>query len=286
MNKSHFDESKYQQLHTYNAELKYKYIEHSKLLINVYQELILANQDIEIFLYKAYHNFLGPIATIQGLCNVAQMEIHEPAALDYFEKVRLVSDNMHIMLDKFLEISSIHDQELNIEQFALQSFFLAAEQEIQTIENMRNLRFKCSFPDDLNINADTFLLNKTLVNILKNTLSFRNKARNKIIEPIIFCTDSQEYYIIEMLDYNLHIPSEVSENIFKMFNRSTYQSGDHGLGLYSAKFAMRRMGGDISMQANINHTIFTLKLPKFMLHLNKIEELNATLDQLFQNEID
>ena len=231
-------------------------------LASVYQELKQVNQDIEIFLYKAYHNFLGPIATIRGICNVAAMEAKEASSLDYFDKVEAVADNMQSMLEQLLEVSVIHDRELALEPVNLPDFFDRLERELSesTVYTKVRILHKCTEVDHLSI--DSFLLRQALIKIVSNTALFRRDSFQDTLELTVLCKEQDDKVVITLKDFHLSIPNEVSPDIFRMFYRGTQQADDHGLGLYTARYAMRRMGGDIGLTSGSSYTSFHLELPR------------------------
>ena len=235
-------------------------------LASVYQELKQANQDIEIFLYKAYHNFLGPIATIRGICNVATMESKEASSLDYFDKVHAVADNMHSMLEQLLEVSVIHDRDLVIESINLPAFFESLEQELSESTTYSTVRILHKFTQADHLSVDDFLLRQAITKIVNNTALFRRAGFQDVLELTASCQEADGTVVITLKDFHLSIPSEVSPDIFRMFYRGTQQASDHGLGLYTARYALRRMGGDIALTSNGHATTFSLKLPKRFNH--------------------
>ena len=235
--------------------------EDSRHLASIYQELIQANQDIEIFLYKAYHNFLGPIATIRGICNVAAMESREASSLDYFEKVSTVADNMQEMLAQLLEISVIHDRELVIEPTDLLTFLDGVQADLLVNTPYDTVRMHYQFPTT-QLEVDSFLLQQTIIKIISNTSSFRRPDAKRQLElAVAYQEEGEDHYLI-MRDDHLSIPDEIASDIFRMFYRGTPRADDHGLGLYTARYALRRMGGDISVASRGYSTTFRLRLPR------------------------
>ena len=235
-------------------------------LANMYQELTQANQDIEIFLYKAYHNFLGPIATIRGICNVAAMESKETRSLDYFDKVSTVADNMQDMLEQLLEVSVVHDRELVIESRPLTQFLEAIKSDLSDNTPYQTIRLDKQFPETVQLPVDEFLLRQAIFKIINNTAPFRRAGFNDTLEMVVSYQEKDDDVIITFKDHHLNIPAEVCSDIFRMFYRGSLQPNDHGLGLYTARYAMRRMGGDISLTTSNRCAAFHLRLPKHFNH--------------------
>jgi K+-sensing histidine kinase KdpD len=72
------------------------------------------------------------------------------------------------------------------------------------------------------------------------------------------------YWEIYFADNGNGIPQEFSEKIFDMFFKGTNQSSGFGLGLYKAKNAIEKLGGEIYLyNSSHNHkTVFIISIPK------------------------
>jgi signal transduction histidine kinase len=268
-----------EQLQQQHAATAQQSSEDTRRLASIYQELQQANQDIEIFLYKAYHNFLGPIATIRGICQVAKMESEAVSRLDYFDKVRNVADNMHSMLEQLLEVSTIHDRELVVEPTGLSAFFANMERELSENTTYPAVRIRHRFSKTDQVVVDNFLLRQAVTKIVSNTALFRRTGGHDSLELTVSHEKIDNVVIISLRDDHLTIPAEVSSDIFRMFYRGTQQANDHGLGLYTARYAMRRMGGDILLSSRRNATVFSLTLPGSFNHRYQ-EFLEVPVEQI------
>jgi len=230
--------------------------------IKLYQELKLANQDIEIFLYKAYHNFLGPIATIRGVCNAAMLEGQEESAPTYFNQVNQVAESMQTMLEKLLHISEIHNHEINIQSITLGSFFKEHQaQQPHTPESIQAY-FRTSTLNSTTVHVDTFLLTTIIERIITNAHRFRQSKPYALAEVFVEYKQTSEHDVICLKEFGLELPSSTLDHLFKMFHRSSVKPDDHGLGFYAARYAARRMGGDIAVESGGGYITFCIRLPQ------------------------
>ncbi|MDF9794820.1 light-regulated signal transduction histidine kinase (bacteriophytochrome) [Catalinimonas alkaloidigena] len=257
---THHIDRQYEELQQYSSKLEKKIEERTKHLVDLYQELSLANQDIEIFLYKAYHNFLGPIATIRGICNIALLEKKQQD--DYFSKISSVSDNMQTMLEKLLEISHIHDWKLNFESIHLNALFEELKEKSKATL-VSSLHLNLLFPEKTYLHADAYLLTTAIYKILQGNTRFWSQNRFSQRDIQVKLKQDESYDIICIQEEHLAIPPETLKNLFTMFYRSSAMPEDHGLEFYTARYALRRMGGDISITSSAEYVTFCLHLPKF-----------------------
>ncbi|WKN44762.1 sensor histidine kinase [Tunicatimonas pelagia] len=231
-------------------------------MIKLYQELKLANQDIEIFLYKAYHNFLGPIATIRGVCNVAMLEGQQQNAPAYFNQVKQVAESMQAMLEKLLQISIIHNHEIDIQAVTLSSFF--KEYQIKQPHTPESIQahLRASTLNGTTVQVDTFLLTTIIERIITNAHRFRQSSPHTLAEIFVEYQETASHYVICLKEFGLGLPDDMIDHLFKMFHRSSIKPDDHGLGFYAARYAARRMGGDITIEPGGGHITFCIRLPR------------------------
>lgn len=241
----------------------------------LYEELEMANQDIEIFLYKAYHNFLGPIATIRGICNVALLDGQEQNSRQHFTQVNQVAESMLAMLEKLLEISEIHNHSTSLGHLNLGRFLRNYQESQARQPESVQARFQLDIPSATQIYADSFLLTTALEKIITNTYRFHKEKSYRMIDVFIKHQETSDYNTIRLKEYGLLLPTEALDNLFKMFYRSSNEPDDHGLGFYAARYALRRMGGDIAIESGAGYITFCLKLPKEHTHFQKNSYRNS-----------
>jgi len=241
----------------------------------LYQELEMANQDIEIFLYKAYHNFLGPIATIRGICNVAVLDGQEENSDQYFNQVNRVTESMQAMLEKLLEVSEIHNHRTSLDQLNLSNFLMNyQDSQLRQPESVQ-ARFQLNIPSATQVYADPFLLTTAIEKIITNAYRFSRKKPYQTVDVFVKQQDTSDFNIVRLKQYGLLLPADTLDNLFKMFYRSSNEPDDHGLGFYAARYALRRMGGDIAIESGAGYITFCLKLPKEHIHFQTNSSRNS-----------
>ncbi|MEM8967689.1 MAG: HAMP domain-containing sensor histidine kinase [Bacteroidota bacterium] len=231
-------------------------------ITKLHEELERANQDIEIFLYKAYHNFLGPIATIRGVCNVAVLDGQEENASAYFGQVKQVAESMQTMLEKLLQISVIHNHNINIQSVELDSFFEEHQSQQPHFPESIQAYFCTSSLNGITVHTDTFLLTTIIERIVTNAHRFRYPKPRTLTEIFVKYQETPSYDVIYLKEFGLELPNDTLEHLFTMFHRSSAKPDDHGLGFYAARYAARRVGGDVSIESGSGYITFCIQLPR------------------------
>lgn len=114
-------------------------------------------------------------------------------------------------------------------------------------------------PENLEVIADSLLLEQVLINLLKNALQALEGEPNKLIH-FQACKEPNGKVVIHIQDNGCGISQEAMKNIFVPFF-TTKKTGS-GIGLSLSRQIMRLHGGSISAQSRLGQgTTFTLRFP-------------------------
>jgi two-component system, NtrC family, nitrogen regulation sensor histidine kinase NtrY len=114
-------------------------------------------------------------------------------------------------------------------------------------------------PLDLQVIADSQLIEQVLINLLKNATQALENSTEKNIKIQAY-RDSSSKVLVEIADTGAGISDEAMKNIFIPFF-TTKKTGS-GIGLSFSRQVMRLHGGSITVQSKLGEgTTFTLKFP-------------------------
>jgi mutual gliding-motility protein MglA len=111
--------------------------------------------------------------------------------------------------------------------------------------------------------ADSWALTKALMNLLGNTIAYRDSARTPLLR--IFCEDRGDSWGLAVSDNGIGIPPGDRERLFRRFERGSNTGGisGTGLGLHIVKEIIQGHGGSVSFDSEVGQgTTFWLNLPK------------------------
>jgi signal transduction histidine kinase len=115
--------------------------------------------------------------------------------------------------------------------------------------------------------ADSWALQKVLMNLLGNAISFRASERTPLVR--IFCEESEDTWSLGVSDNGIGIPAADRDRLFRRFERGSNTGGisGTGLGLHIVKEIVHGHGGTVSFESEVDKgTTFWLKLPKNPVH--------------------
>ncbi len=253
-----------------NRELAQKNLDLDRQVIERTEELNLANEslkqvnsELDNFIYKTSHDIRGPLATLKGMCNLAIMEINEPLALDYLKKLDFTAEKMNTILTRLLIINQINSSILNPTMID----FKHITEEILMLERKKGLPENFSFSYHIEpgviLISDQDLVRIVLENLIDNAIKYFTDSRN--ITPFVKITVSKAdgYATVRVLDNGIGINQKDRKQVFQMFMRASERSETGGVGLYLAKLATEKLGGEIILEeSNEKGSQFFAKFPE------------------------
>jgi ligand-binding sensor domain-containing protein/signal transduction histidine kinase len=244
--------------------------------INVYLEESIAQRTRELqeaikelnsFLYSAAHDLKAPVARLEGLAHLGKLEAHEISSLDYFDKIGDLSKEMTKLIARMIRIHNVKTKEIAPQRIYFDELIDEILYEIVKAKPISHIKIHTRIDKHLHVETDLALLKVVLSNLLNNAIDYQPQYANahaaKIqidIQPIRIITPKDYTVQINIIDNGIGIESSVREKIFDMFFKGSLQSKGIGLGLYEAKLAVNRLGGEIGYDLQPQQTTFWVRL--------------------------
>ncbi|WP_296620219.1 triple tyrosine motif-containing protein [Marivirga sp.] len=251
-----------------NDELKVSNLQLEEMVDERTRELREANDDLKIakhefdtFFYRAAHDLKGPVSTILGLCYLAIKETNEDTSRFYFSKVNETAERMNNILFNLQKINKLKQQKVVVESHNIRDLIIdAAKENIPDNEDWQQfiqIELKAT---DQEILTDSMHLKVVLSNLINNSIKFSKHGEkpNVVIEFSKNKNDGSYQIIFE--DFGLGIDPDFKDKIFNMFFVATEQKRGVGLGLYSVRMAVSKLGGQIHLE-EYKSACFRIELP-------------------------
>ncbi len=218
-------------------------------------------KELDTFIYRSSHDLKGPLASLQGLLNVAKTEISEAKAQQYFKLIERSVMHLDTILMDLLNITKITQGSLNLVDIDLEELIRAIINNFENLPEYKNITWTLDFNATPSINSDKSLINNIFQNLIINAIKYRDINKPSSTISIHTLTYNDEM-MVQIKDNGEGIPESLQRNIFDMFFRGNTKSSGTGLGLYIVKNAVEKLGGRIVLESKekIGST-FTIYLP-------------------------
>ena len=139
-------------------------------------------------------------------------------------------------------------------------------QEILTLEMKKGLPSKIRIDYDVAPNielvSDREMVRLVLENLIDNAVKFYNESQRVESFIKIVVRPEEGNVRVHVIDNGVGIAQMSRENIFQMFVRASERSDTGGIGLYLAKLAADKLGGDINLATSGIYTEFIVEFPE------------------------
>ena len=233
-------------------------------LVNSNEALVLANEELDTLIYRASHDFKGPVATVTGLSQLARIECKDNTiAVDFFEKIETTAQKMDGMLLKLHQVSYLIGKELSYKPIALDQLLQEVKTTLSDPIEKHQVSIETDIEPGLYFYSDHELLAIIFENLIENSINFRsqNPERTPVIK--INAKNTVGYIDIEVTDNGVGVTREYFDKVFDMFFRGAENSKGNGLGLYVVKKAIERLDAEVEIDSQEGEfTTFLMHLPK------------------------
>ncbi|HEY8513659.1 MAG TPA: tetratricopeptide repeat-containing sensor histidine kinase [Cyclobacteriaceae bacterium] len=206
------------------------------------------NDELDNFIYKTSHDIRGPLASLKGMCNVAIMDVKDPLALDYFNKLDATAEKLNTILTRLLIINQINNSSASHELIDFEEIV----DDVIVLERKRGLPPRLTIKKEIEENiifySDKELIRIILENLIDNAIKFYNDSDRADPFVMIKVERDGNTLKVRVIDNGIGISQVNPDKIFQMFSRASERSGTGGIGLYLTKTATEKIGGQIDLK--------------------------------------
>lgn len=223
------------------------------------------------FLANMTHELRTPMNAIIGYTEMLMEETEERNLTDIHQDLEKIENSAKILMqliNDVLDLSKIEagKMEIHLESFKIeelaQSTLVIIEPMVQKTKN----KLEVQWGDNLGFMvADKSWVRQTLTNLLSNACKFTEDGKVSL-EVTRVKRNDDPWIIFKVRDTGIGIPRDRIPSLFMEFTQahsaSTRKFGGTGLGLAISQRFCRMMGGNISVQSEVDQgTTFTVELP-------------------------
>ncbi|WP_276371563.1 PAS domain S-box protein [Chryseolinea sp. H1M3-3] len=242
----------------------------------IMEELQKAKEEAEesnrlktIFLGNLSHEVRTPLQGILGFAEILEnAELPDSKRKEFLNIIKRRTSDMQNIIESLLDMASLENGEIksfpvetNLNDFIL-DVFTKTKQDFSLTAKPIQVVFESNLPKNALALIDPQHLHQVLTNLLRNAIKFTNSG-----SITVDCENSNDFYIIHVIDTGIGIEPGKIEHIFKPFRQAhegiSRSKGGIGLGLSISKKMVELWEGTIELVSEIGKgSTFSFTIPK------------------------
>lgn len=233
-----------------NENLEERVTNRTKLL----QEAVV---ELDTFLYRASHDLRTPVASIEGVTNLAE----HISTTELVDMVKGSTERMNRLLKNLSVISEIN-QPGERSEVTLADVVKGVSHRFEETFKKFDIQIECSCPESIRIHTYPVLLEVIVQKLVENSVFFT--LLHEGVKPKISLRATQTGSTITVVveDNGVGIDAAVLPRVFEMFFKGNEKSKGSGLGLYIVSRCLRVMRGSARIASTPGSTRVEVTLPE------------------------
>lgn len=224
-------------------------------------QLQKTNTELDRFVYSASHDLRAPLSSVAGLITIAESSQNLTEVKDYLSMMKGRVKVLDRFIIDIINYSRNTRTELVNEKVDLYTLVTETVEGLKFTEGVEQISFRVGIKPNSEIITDPTRLKIVLNNLVANAIRYHDPGKSeKFIQ--VHVEKNQQEVTIHVEDNGQGIHPDHQEKIFNMFYKASSNSNGSGLGLYIAKEAIAKLGGDISVTSKLGKgSTFSIILP-------------------------
>ena len=222
-------------------------------------DLVIANKELDRFVYSASHDLRSPISSLKGLVDILKTEDDPEEVKNYLNMMQSVLNKQDQFIKDIIDYSRNKRTKDVLKQVSLVEIVNDAIEQLQYAEGVKKITIEKQLLVD-KIFSDNLRLKIIINNLVSNAIKYADFRKEKpFISIKTYPADNG--FVIQIDDNGIGISKKFIDRIFDMFFVTNKNKGT-GLGLYIVKEAVENMDGTIRVESEINSgSKFIISIP-------------------------
>jgi len=224
--------------------------------------IVQTNFELDSFVYRASHDLRAPLRSILGLVNIINNQSNEDDKVNYLKLIEKSAFKLDNFISDLINFSRNSRASVDIEEVDFAAIIAECKENIGYMDGADKVEFTYKVKGIKDFYSDNKRITIFMNNLLSNAIKYQDQSGKRKSFVSIQVIVTKKSALITIQDNGVGIKKEYQPKIFNMFFRASESSYGSGLGLYIARQAVERLGGEIKVESKLNvGTTFSITLP-------------------------
>ena len=227
--------------------------------------LLIANEELTQFSYRASHDLKSPLVAISRLADCILEDIADGDTAEAAESVKKIQDRSKRLAALISDIMDLSRADLaDEENQVIDVPVLLAELRSSVSDSVGGHRVEviCDDKTQRELVSQRVRLKQVLYNLVTNGIKYADKKSENSYVSVIFSTEDNRC-CLEVSDNGVGIPEEFQEKIFQRFQRFHPDlAAGSGLGLSIVKSNIDKLDATVEFSSSPNGTNYSIYFPE------------------------
>ncbi|APG60418.1 PAS domain S-box protein [Christiangramia salexigens] len=221
-------------------------------LMKSYDFVMEQNKRLLNFAYIVSHNLRSHSSNLESILELYGMEDSEEEKENYIELLNSVSKNLNQSLHDLNEVVSINTNiEITTEKLKVSDYLDKTIEVLKLQIRQKNAEIINEVPEDMVVSFNVSYLESILLNFITNALRYSKKGRDPKIVVKGYLHDDQ--WVLAVSDNGIGIDMKRhGDKVFGLYKTFSNRSDSRGVGLFITKNQINAMGGDVTVESEVN----------------------------------
>ncbi len=227
------------------------------------EQILKINKELDSFIYSISHSLRGPLSTVSGLLNLAEIEggANNKNVKELHQMMETCIKRLDTTLGQMVDQSKNARLDIDADAIDINAIVDKSIKNVSYLPGSENTEVTVINTSKFPFYSDAYRLEVIFNSLLSNAIKYRDFTKEKATVLIQYvCTP--ETAAISFKDNGLGIPEKFLPKVFNMFYRASEKSDGAGLGLYIVKEFVEKLKGTVTISSIENEsTTVTIVLP-------------------------
>jgi signal transduction histidine kinase len=215
------------------------------------------------FVHTAAHNLRSPLMSVKGLIYLMRLESERGHLNGYLELLEKSVDRMNEAISDIITHSQKGSEEIELQPVDFKEIAEESINDLQYMAGVESARISLSAEDGGLFFSNRKKIRSIFCNIISNAIRYRDETKDSFLKINVTFTAGGCQTIFE--DNGIGIAEEVQAKVFEKFFLVTSDRGGSGIGLYSVRESVEKLGGNVHVRSKLGRgTIFSVQIPNLI----------------------